>query len=335
MRPRAYLMLFTLALIWGASFLFIKIGVREMPPATLVTLRLAFAVITLFEIAAARPALVAGWRRYWRLAILVAIFNVMIPYLLISWGETQIYSGTASILNATTPLFTVLLASVWIGTGREPLTWRKVLGILIGFAGVFVVFGLDVRAFSDQSQPIILGELAVVAASASYGVGGLLSRRYAGEGTGTLVGPLTSLSAALIISIPVALLWDPPTALPSWKAIGAIAALGVLGTGVAYLFYFWLIRNVGAPRTSMVTYLLPFTALLWGAVFLGEAILPNAVLGLALVLLGTLITNNTLSALFRRQPKATLQPAASLAVTPEVADDIASAGAHPQEARRG
>lgn len=334
MRPRAYLMLFTLALIWGASFLFIKIGVEEMSPATLVTLRLAFGVITLFEIAAARPALVAGWQRYWRLAILVAIFNVMIPYLLISWGETQIFSGTASILNATTPLFTVLLASVWIGNGHEPLSWRKGIGVLIGFFGVFVVFGLDVRAFSNQSLPIILGELAVVGASASYGIGGLLSRRYAGEGTGTLVGPMTSLTAALIISIPITLLWDPPTAFPSWKAIGAIAALGIFGTGVAYLFYFWLIRNVGAPRTSMVTYLLPFTALLWGWLVFGEPILPNALLGLAFVLLGTMITNNTFGMLFRRQPKVT-QPSSSVELTPEIVEDIASAGAYPEEVRNG
>jgi drug/metabolite transporter (DMT)-like permease len=327
-------MLFTLALIWGASFLFIKIGVQEMSPGTLVSLRLAFGVVTLGVIVSARPALIAGWQRYWRLAILVAIFNVMIPYLLISWGETKIFSGTASILNATTPLFTVLLASVWIGNGHEALTWRKVLGILIGFAGVFVVFGLDARALSNQSLPIILGELAVVAASASYGVGGLLSRRYAGKGTGTLVGPLTSLTAGLIISIPVALLWSPPTAFPSWEAIGAIAALGVLGTGVAYLFYFWLIRNVGAPRTSMVTYLLPFTALFWGWLVFGEPVLPNALLGLALVLLGTLITNNAFSALFRRTPKAT-QPAPVDALTPDIAEDIASAGTYPEEARHG
>jgi drug/metabolite transporter (DMT)-like permease len=313
---------------------FIKIGVQEMSPATLVSLRLAFGVATLGLIVAVSPGLIAGWRRYWRLAILVAIFNVMIPYLLISWGETHIFSGTASILNATTPLFTVLLASVWIGIGHEALTWRKVLGILIGFLGVFVVFGLDIRAFSDQSLPIVLGELAVVGASASYGVGGLLSRRYAGEGTGTLVGPLTSLTAGLIISIPVALLWDPPAALPSWKALAAIAALGVLGTGVAFLFYFWLIRNVGAPRTSMVTYLLPFTALLWGRIFLGEPILPNALLGLALVLLGTLITNNAFSAIFRRRTQAA-QPAASSGLTPEIAEDIAPAGGHPEEARHG
>jgi drug/metabolite transporter (DMT)-like permease len=334
MRPRAYLMLFALALIWGASFLFIKIGVQEMSPATLVALRLAFAVITLAEIAAARPALIAGWRRYWRLAIFVAVFNVIIPYTLISWGETQIFSGTASILNATTPLFTVLLASVWIGNGREPLSWRKMLGILVGFVGVFVVLGLDLSDFSHQSLPVIQGELAVVVASASYGVGGLLSRRYAGEGTGTLVGPLTSLTAALLISIPIALVWDPPTRLPSWTALAAIATLGIMGTGVAYLFYFWLIRNVGAPRTSLVTYLLPCTALLWGLVVFGEPILPNALAGLALVLLGTMITNGTISAIFRRKQKA---PQA--AVSPEIAHDIAvdatPVGALPEEARRG
>ena len=144
---------------------------------------------------------------------------------------------------------------------------------------------------------------------------------------------MTSLTAALIISIPVALLWNPPTALPSWAAIGAIAALGILGTGVAYLFYFWLIRNVGAPRTSMVTYLLPFSALFWGWLVFSEPVLPNALLGLALVLLGTLITNNAFGAIFRRQRKAA-PPSVPAGVMPETAEDIASAGAYP-EARHG
>jgi drug/metabolite transporter (DMT)-like permease len=292
MRPKAYLMLFSLALIWGASFLFIKIGVQEMSPATLVSLRLAGAVLTLALIVAVRPALLAKWQSYLGLAILVAIFNVMIPYLLISWSETRIFSGTASILNATTPLFATLLASVWIGIGREPLTWRKMVGIVIGFVGVWVVLGLDPRVLGDQSLPIVEGELAVVVASASYGVGGLLSRRFAGAGT--LVGPLTSLAVAFIISVPVALIWGPPTTMPSVKALAAVAALGIAGTGIAYLFYFWLIRNVGAPRAAMVTYLLPCTALIWGLIVFGEPIQPNALAGLALVLFGTMVTNGTI-----------------------------------------
>jgi drug/metabolite transporter (DMT)-like permease len=296
-RTREYVVLFSLALIWGASFLFIKLGVKEMSPATLVSLRLAGAVLTLCVIVAVRPALLAKWHRYLGLAVFVAIFNVIIPYLLISWGETRIFSGTASILNATTPLFSTLLASVWIGIGREPLSWRKMLGIIIGFVGVWVVLGLDLRAFSDQSLSTVEGELAVVVASASYGVGGLLSRRYAGAGT--LVGPLTSLAVAFIISVPVALVWGPPVALPSWKALAAVGALGVLGTGIAYLFYFWLIRNVGAPRAALVTYLLPCTALIWGLVVFGEPIRANALAGLALVLVGTVVMNGTLDGLFR------------------------------------
>ncbi|HEV2237827.1 MAG TPA: DMT family transporter [Ktedonobacterales bacterium] len=300
MRPKAYLMLFALAMIWGASFLFIKIGVKEMSPATLVALRLAGAVLTLALIVAVRPALLAKWRDYMGLACLVAIFNVVVPYTLISWGETRIFSGTASILNATTPLFSTLLASIWIGIGREPLSWRKIVGILIGFVGVWVVLGLDPRALGNQSASFVQGELAVVVASASYGVGGLLSRRYAGAGT--LVGPLTSLAVAFVISLPIALVWSPPTALPSWKALAAVAALGVIGTGIAYLFYFWLIRNVGAPRAAMVTYFLPCTALIWGFVVAGEPILPNALTGLALVLFGTMVTNGTIRLPAARKP---------------------------------
>jgi drug/metabolite transporter (DMT)-like permease len=301
-------MLLSLALIWGASFLFIKIGVQEMSPATLVSLRLAGAVLTLALIVAVRPALLDKWQRYLGLAVLVAIFNVIVPYLLISWGETRIYSGTTSILNATTPLFSTLLASVWIGIGREPLTWRKMWGIAIGFVGVWIVLGLDPRALGNQSMPIVEGELAVVVASASYGVGGLLSRRYAGAGT--LVGPLTSLAVAFIISLPIALVWGPPTALPSWKALAAVAALGVVGTGIAYLFYFWLIRNVGAPRAALVTYLLPCTALIWGLIVFGEPILPNALSGLALVLFGTMVTNGTIRVPRPRKAALASAPAA-------------------------
>jgi drug/metabolite transporter (DMT)-like permease len=307
MRPKAYVMLFSLALIWGASYLFIKIGVQEMSPATLVALRLAGAVLTLCVICAVRPSLLSGWRRFLGLAVFVAIFNVVIPYLLISWGETRIYSGTASILNATTPLFALLLASVWIGNGREPLTWRKILGVIVGFVGVWVVLGLDPRALGNQSLSSVEGELAVVVAAASYGVGSLLSRRYAGAGP--LVGPLTSLSVAFVISVPIALLWGKSTSIPSVKALAAVGTLGVVGTGIAYLFYFWLIRNVGATRTTLVTYLIPCTALIWGLAILGEPVGLNALGGLALVLLGTMITNGTIRLPAARRPSVAAAPA--------------------------
>lgn len=296
---REYSVLFALALIWGASFLFIKVGVEEVSPATVVAGRLTASVITLGIIIAIRPRLVKGWYRYWRLGIITAIFNIMIPFLLISWGETRIASGTASILNATTPLFIVLFANWWIGQGHETLTLGRVLSVLVGFVGVAVTIGPSAIDVVGHNSNGLIGELAVLIAAASYGIGGLLSRRFAGSAQ--LVGPISTQVPALLLSLVVAAVWSPPTHLPSLKVIGAIAILGALGTGVAYLLYFWLIYHVGPTRTSLVTYLLPCTALIWGALLLNERITWNTLGGLALVLVGTMLTNGTLSALFRRK----------------------------------
>ncbi|HEV2405879.1 MAG TPA: EamA family transporter [Ktedonobacterales bacterium] len=311
---RGYVVLFALALIWGASFLFIKVGVEQMPPATLVVLRLGFSVLTLSAIIAARPALAAGWRRYWRLGVVVGVVNNVIPFMLITWGEVRIASGVAAILNATTPLFTVLLANWWPDSARESLTPRRGAGVALGFLGVAVLVGPTILNVTGTSGRII-GELAVLVAAASYGVGALLSRRFGGSAM--LVGPITMQGSALILSIPVAVASGLPTHMPSAKALGAVITLGVLGTAVAYLLYFWLIRNVGATRTILVTYLLPCTALIWGAIFLGETISWNALAGLALVLVGTMITNGTIGKrLFARRGQGRVAGAVSLAVEP-------------------
>lgn len=305
---RGYIMLFALALIWGASFLFIKIGVEQMPPTTLVALRLGFSVLTMLIIIAARPALAAGWRRYWKLGVVVGVVNNIIPFTLISWGEIRIATGVASILNATTPLFTVLLANFWPDSARESLTRARVAGVALGFLGVAVLVGPSILNVAGSNGRII-GELAVLIAAASYAVGALLIRRFGG--TATLVGPITMQTSALILMIPIALATGIPTHMPNAKAISAVAALGVLGTAIAYLLYFWLIRNLGATRASIVTYLLPCTALIWGALFLRESISWNAVAGLALVLLGTMVTNGTIGKRFARrgQPGVVVAPA--------------------------
>lgn len=305
---REYGVLFALALIWGASFMFIKVSVEEVSPATVVAGRLTASVITLGVIVAIRPRLVKGWYRYWRLGIITAIFNIIIPFLLISWGETHIASGTASILNATTPLFIVIFASWWIGPGHEALTAGRVLSVLVGFVGVAVTIGPSAIDVVGHGTNGLIGEVAVLIAAASYGIGGLLSRRFAGSAQ--LVGPISTQVPALLLSLVVAAVWSPPTHLPSLKVIGAIAILGALGTGVAYLLYFWLIYHVGPTRTSLVTYLLPCTALLWGALLLNESITWNAIAGLALVLLGTMLTNGTLTSLFRRKQRRPVAPAA-------------------------
>lgn len=311
---REYAVLFALALIWGASFMFIKVSVEEVSPATVVAGRLTASVITLGTIVAFRRQLIAGWRKYWRLGVITGIVNIVIPFMLISWGETRIPSGTASILNATTPLFVVLLANWWIGLGREQLTVRRGLSVLVGFIGVAVTIGPSALNLTGHGSAGLLGELAVLIAAASYGVGGLLSRRF--TGSSQLVGPLSTQVPALIISLLIALIWSPPTHLPSLKVIGAIAILGALGTGVAYLLFFWLIYHVGATRTSLVTYLLPCTALLWGGLLLKEPVTWNAIAGLALVLLGTMMTNGTLTLLFRRKRQTAIVAGDRAAIEP-------------------
>ncbi|HLZ25206.1 MAG TPA: DMT family transporter [Ktedonobacterales bacterium] len=299
MRAREYGVLFALALIWGASFFFIKVAVAEISPATTVTLRLAFSVLTLLLIVAVRPELMAGWRRYWKLGLVVGIINNLIPFVLVSWGETVIASGVASILNATTPLFTVLIANWLPGTSRETLTPRRGGGVLLGFIGVGVLVGPAALNLGGGGIAHTLGELAVLVAAAAYGVGAILSRRFGGAAT--LVAPLSCQLTALVLILPVALVWSPPTKLPSPGAIGAVAVLGILGTALAYLLYFWLIHHVGATRTSLVTYLLPCTALVWGALLLHEHISWNALAGLLLVLLGTMLTNGAFNGKMRRK----------------------------------
>lgn len=304
---REYGVLFALALIWGASFMFIKVAVEEVSPATVVAGRLSASVITLGIIVAFRHQLVAGWTKYWRLGIITAVFNIVIPFLLISWGETRIPSGTASILNATTPLFIALLANWWIGLGHESLSFGRLLSVLVGFIGVGVTIGPSALNFASIGGGGFVGELAVLVAAASYAIGGLLSRRF--TGSSQLVGPICTQVPALLLSLVVAYLWDPPTTLPSLRVIGAIAILGALGTGIAYLLFFWLIYHVGPTRTSLVTYLLPCTALLWGGLLLNEPVTWNALAGLALVLFGTVLTNGTLKTLFRRKPRTVLDDA--------------------------
>ncbi len=312
MRAKDYGVLGLLALIWGASFLFIKIAVEEVSPATVVLGRLAFSVATLLVILAVRPKLGAGWRRYWRLGLAIGIVNNVLPFLLISWGETTVASGVASILNATTPLFTVLLAHFWAGPGGEALSWRRGAGVLVGFLGVGVLVGPEAFQIGGGGVSRTLGELAVVIAAAAYGVGALMSKRY--TGSAQLVGPFTMQSAALVVMLPVALLWSPPARLPSLAALGSMAELGILGTALAYLLYFRLINTVGPARTTLVTYLVPCTALIWGAVFLGEQVSWNALAGLLLVLLGTLLTNGTLNGLLRRRTRSAAHPSAGPAV---------------------
>jgi len=271
-------MLLALAAIWGASFLFIKVAVRELTPATLIVGRLGLAAATLallvpFVVGTKETLLHVRENAAWLVA--VALVNTAIPFWLLSWGETRIDSGLASIIQAAVPIFNALLAFVAFREVR--VTGGPLLGVAVGFVGVALLVGA-------QPEGKVLGALAVVGMAFCYGVGGLLTGRHL-NAVPPMVVALASTAIATAVALPVGVVEAPHHA-PGWKTIGSVIALGVPGTALAYLLFFGLITGAGAAYAALVTYLIPPIALAYGALFLDERFGATAFGGLALILVG-------------------------------------------------
>jgi drug/metabolite transporter (DMT)-like permease len=278
MRRRYPAMLIGLALIWGASFMFIKVAVRELTPATLILGRLGLAALTLALVVpfaiGARTTL-AELRANWRWLSVVALVNTAIPFWLLSWGETRIDSGLASIMQAAVPIFNAVIA---FGFFREVrVTGIRLAGVAVGFVGVALLV-------SAQPHGKVLGALAVVGMALCYGVGGLLAGRHL-RSVSPLVVALGTTAVAATVALPAGVLQAPHHD-PGWKVILSVVALGIPGTAIAYLLFFGMVSGVGAAFASLVTYLVPPIALAYGAVFLGERFGAAAFGGLALILGG-------------------------------------------------
>lgn len=287
MKPQYLGVLLLLGALWGTSFLFIKIAVVEMPPETLVALRLVVGALILLAALYGTGGRLPATRRAWRDFVFTGIFGLLLPFTLITWGEQSISSGMASILNATTPLFTALVAYIWLRS--DHLTGWKLLGVVLGFAGVIVAVGVSDLSIGSASTQ---GQLAVLVAAACYGVSGVYARQ-AYKGLPPLVPATGQLVCGALLMLPIALFANGvPNALPSAQALGAVVALGLFGTAIAYILLYWLMARIGSTRASMVTYLLPPFALVYGALFLKEIIPLHALLGLALVIVGILLSNN-------------------------------------------
>jgi drug/metabolite transporter (DMT)-like permease len=271
-------MLLALAAIWGASFLFIKVAVRELTPATLIVGRLGLAALTLALIAPAAAGareISRQVREHWVWLVVVALVNTAIPFWLLSWGETRIDSGLASILQASVPIFNALIAFVAFREVR--VTGSRLVGVAVGFVGVALLVGA-------QPEGKVLGALAVVGMAFCYGLSGLLTGRYL-KTAQPLVVALASTTVATLVWLPVGVA-QAPSETPGWKTIASVVALGIPGTALAYLLFFALINAAGAAYTSLVTYLIPPIALAYGAIFLGERFGAAAFGGLALILAG-------------------------------------------------
>jgi drug/metabolite transporter (DMT)-like permease len=271
-------MLVGLSLLWGASFLFIKVAVRELTPATLIMGRLGLAALTL----AALAPFTVGTRETLRQLranalwlIVIALVNTALAFWLLSWGETRIDSGLASIIQAAVPIFNALIAFAFFREVR--VTGARLLGVAIGFVGV---------AFLVSAQPSgkVLGALAVVGMALCYGIGGLLTGRYLSAVSPHVVA-LASTGISTLVILPLGIA-QAPHHVPGWKVVGSVLALGIPGTAFAYLLFFGLIAGAGAAYAALVTYLIPPIALAYGAIFLGERFGVTAFGGLALILGG-------------------------------------------------
>jgi drug/metabolite transporter (DMT)-like permease len=300
MRPRYLAMLLALSALWGSSFMWIKIGVRELSPATLVLGRVGIATLTLIPVVliALGPRRALGeLRRYWRPLFVVGALNVSIPFWLLSWSETRIDSGLAAIIQAAAPIFLALLALRFVPSERAT-GWRLV-GLLVGFAGVGLLVGV-------QHGGDVLAALAVVGTALGY-AGGIL---YAGRwlsGVQPMLIALGTLAAATVLSAPAGIA-QAPGSVPSAETIAAVLVLAVLCSAVAYILYFAIMAGAGASRAILITYLVPAVAVFYGAVFLSEPLTVSSLVGLALILAGVALGTGSVTPVASR--RARLRPPA-------------------------
>jgi len=296
MGPVEWSLLIALSVLWGGSFFFVGVAVSGLPPFTIVALRVGLAAIVLNLFVLAVGLRMPVERRVWLAFFGMGFINNLIPFSLIVWGQTHIASGLASILNATTPLFSVVVAH-WLTTD-ERMTPGRIAGIVLGIAGVAVIIGPGaLRGLGTN----VLAQLAVLGASLSYAFGAVFGRRFRDMGIKPHVTATGQVSASTVMLLPLALLVDRPwtLAMPGMEVWGAVLGLAVLSTAVAYIIYFRILGSSGATNILLVTFLIPVSAVLLGVTILGETLLPRHLAGMLLIGLGLAAIDGRVVALWR------------------------------------
>jgi drug/metabolite transporter (DMT)-like permease len=305
LKPKDWLAFIILGTVWGSSFLWIKIAVQEIGPVLLVAFRLLFGIIGLSAAAFFSRPTFPNKRRLWLALVLFGFTNSAIPYVLISWGEQYIDSAVAAILNSTTPLFTMLIATLFLQDDR--LNFQRVIALLVGFTGIIILVGRDMglsvessiaslNAISFQTAALsvnssLLGQGAVILASLCYAGSSVYARRVT-QGLSPIVQGLVPLLGADLALWTTALWVNHPVKLPhlalTWLAI---VWLGLLGTALAFLLYFYLLHSVGPTRTTLVTYMFPLVGVILGVIFLKESLDWRLLVGGSLVVGSIIIVN--------------------------------------------
>jgi drug/metabolite transporter (DMT)-like permease len=288
MSAKAWGLLFLLSFLWGGSFVFNGVAVAELPPVTLVFLRIALAAAVLTAALGIRGQTLPRSGPEIRDVVVMGFLNNVVPFVLIVWAQKTIPGGLASILNATTPIFAVVLTHLMTDEKATPL---KVAGVVLGLAGVAVLVGFD---RFDLGSTAVLSELACVAAAMFYGLSSVWGRRF--RGRPPLVTAAGQLTASSVMLLPVMLIVDTPWRLPmpSGAAIGAILALALVSTALAYILFFRILTLAGPTSAVLVTLLVPVFAILFGAVLLGERLEPQHFAGMGVIAIGLLAIDGRL-----------------------------------------
>jgi drug/metabolite transporter (DMT)-like permease len=294
MRPIDWALLGLLSVIWGCSFFFIAVALRGFHPFTLVLIRVAVAAPVLLIVVRMSGVQFPTGLRVWIGYMILGALNNAIPFSLIAWGETRIESGSAAIFNATTPIFAGIIAHFF--TTDEKLILRKLIGMLVGFLGVYLMMspelagGLSWRGF---------GQVAVLGAALMYAIAGIYAKRFSADPP--LVTAAGMLICSSIIIFPVALAIDYPwLARPPLGAVGAVVALAVVGTALAYVLFFRVLAAAGAVNVLLVTFLVPIGAVILGVVVLKEVIRWEELAGMGLIFLGLIAIDGRVFAGLRR-----------------------------------
>ncbi|MBU9340642.1 DMT family transporter [Burkholderia multivorans] len=294
MSPKNALLLTVLAALWGASFLFIRVGVAEFGVAPLMALRVGIGALFLTAFALTRfPAadLAARLRRHAGPLFVVGVLNSGAPFCLFAFAELTLSAGVTSVINATTPLWGALVAYLWL---KDKLSWLRALGLVIGFAGVLtLVWDQVATAHGDVGAgTTALAAAAALGATLLYGIAANYTKRKLG-GVDPLINATGSMIGSTVLLVPFAIATWPAAAV-SAHAWGAVLALGIACTGVAYFIFFFLISHIGPARAITVTFVIPVFGLLWGALFLGEQVSIAMVEGCAIVLVGTALATGAI-----------------------------------------
>jgi drug/metabolite transporter (DMT)-like permease len=290
MALRVWLWLLSLSVLWGGSFFFAKVALSELGPFTVVFARVALAATAFALVVPLR------WHAPWRAYFVMGLLNNALPFSLIFWGQTEIASGLASILNATTPLFTLIVAHFL--TRDEKIDRAKVAALLAGLAGVVVLVGPDVLTRGSG----LWGQIACLGAALSYAFAGVYGRRFQRMGVAPVEAAAGQVTASAMLILPIMLITEQPwtmAAAPSTVVWLALAGLALLSTALAYVLYFRILAAAGATNLLLVTFLIPVTAILLGALVLGERLEPRHFAGMALIGLGLAVIDGRMAGLLR------------------------------------